>query len=573
MRGSRRTGCPLRSASVRGDPLDPGVRVDAAAPGTSDGDLALERTARRCGRAGAGGWRSRRAVGSSRSTVPSSTATRTVVVVSSFVTDASASGDRLSGRRRVGRRRRHRQRRPTGHVAGERRGHSSQVVARSCAHARRTSVAPDGGRVASCSQGWSRSRCVPATPARRPEAATASAARAPAGPGHVPNEPAAWILVDADTGAVLDGRDVRTPHLPASTIKLFTALVAVQRLPADDAVPISEHAAGMPARRIAVGAGQTWDLEDLLVLHAHGVGERRRRGRRRAGRRRLPRRVGGGGRGGGDGLGLEDVPDLTDPGRARRRVLPRRGQPHLASRPGRSSAGPCSPSRELMAMVGDRASTSSPAATGSCTRSTAATGSSSCIPAPIGLKTGLTDAAGRCLVAAATRDGRTMLAVLFDAPDMYAHRRPSSSTAGSPRRSKPRRARPPAGRRARAALDPPERIPGALDPDLGDAARRRGLDWNSAPSRPGPRAGLVPLMAGRQARRRRGRSTAPPSPATSGRIPSSGRRTGAPASRRRTGSRYRRSALTTTRRPRPCRPARPRRRAAAGAGRACRCGR
>ena len=81
----------------------------------------------------------------------------------------------------------------------------------------------------------------------------------------MPNEPAGWILVDADTGNVLDGRATRTPHLPASTIKLFTALVAIQRLPADDPVPVSAHAAGMPARRIVMAPGQVWDLEDLLV--------------------------------------------------------------------------------------------------------------------------------------------------------------------------------------------------------------------------------------------------------------------------------------------------------------------
>ncbi len=41
-------------------------------------------------------------------------------------------------------------------------------------------------------------------------------------------------------------------------------------------------------------------------------------------------------------------------------------------------------------------------------------------PGTIGMKTELTERAGRCLVAAATRDGRTMLAVMFDASDMYA---------------------------------------------------------------------------------------------------------------------------------------------------------
>jgi D-alanyl-D-alanine carboxypeptidase len=38
----------------------------------------------------------------------------------------------------------------------------------------------------------------------------------------------------------------------------------------------------------------------------------------------------------------------------------------------------------------------------------------------IGLKTGTTRQAGRCFVAAARRDGRTMIAVLFDAPNIYA---------------------------------------------------------------------------------------------------------------------------------------------------------
>ena len=75
-------------------------------------------------------------------------------------------------------------------------------------------------------------------------AAPSAHAQEPAPPvTTMPNEPAGWILVDADTGNVLDGRATRTPHLPASTIKLFTALVAIQRLPADDPVPVSAHAA------------------------------------------------------------------------------------------------------------------------------------------------------------------------------------------------------------------------------------------------------------------------------------------------------------------------------------------
>ena len=133
------------------------------------------------------------------------------------------------------------------------------------------------------------------------------------GPGYVPADPAAWILVDADTGAVLDGANVRTPQLPASTVKLFTALVAIQRLPAGDAIPISAHAEGMPARKINVKAGQAWRLEDLLysmlLVSANDAAVA------------VAERVGGGSLAGWEevaaaaatALGLEDSPDLSDP--------------------------------------------------------------------------------------------------------------------------------------------------------------------------------------------------------------------------------------------------------------------
>jgi len=93
----------------------------------------------------------------------------------------------------------------------------------------------------------------------------------------------------------------------------------------------------------------------------------------------------------------------------------------------------------------------------------------------IGMKTGLTDRAGRCLVAAATRGGRTMLAVLFDAPDIYA-----SAALHLPDVV------------PGAALDPPERIPGALDPQvvLLASPSSSGVDWDS------PRVAVVVLLLG-----------------------------------------------------------------------------
>src|SRR4051794_30712050 len=76
--------------------------------------------------------------------------------------------------------------------------------------------------------------------------------------------PQSYVLVDADTGNVLAQQDARSPHLPASTIKLMTALMAVQSLPPEDKVPISALAESMPARKINVKAGQMWSLNDLL---------------------------------------------------------------------------------------------------------------------------------------------------------------------------------------------------------------------------------------------------------------------------------------------------------------------
>src|SRR5690242_18936421 len=42
-------------------------------------------------------------------------------------------------------------------------------------------------------------------------------------------EPSAYIVVDASTGNVHEGKNIHEPHLTASTVKLLTALVALER--------------------------------------------------------------------------------------------------------------------------------------------------------------------------------------------------------------------------------------------------------------------------------------------------------------------------------------------------------
>lgn len=297
-------------------------------------------------------------------------------------------------------------------------------------------------------------------------------------PGFIPNEPAAWILVDADTGAVLAGRDTRTPQLPASTVKLFTALVATQRLPATAPVPISERAAGMPARKINVGAGQVWNLHDLLfsmltvsandaaVAVAESAG-----GGSLAGWEAIAART-------ATALGLSDTPDLSDPAGLDDEFSNGEGS-HISARDMAIVARAVLAEPSLMAMLSVEEHRFT-GGDGIAHRVDRRNRLFELYGGTIGMKTGLTDAAGRCLVAAATRDGRTMLAVMFDAPDMYASaavlldRGFATPVAAEPVTDVLPAVVPD------AALDPPEPIPGALPAQLGaitvDAPERLGLD-------------------------------------------------------------------------------------------------
>lgn len=302
-------------------------------------------------------------------------------------------------------------------------------------------------------------------PARAQTAPTTPPAAPPSVAGTLPNEPAGWILVDADTGAVLDGREVRTPHLPASTIKLLTALVAIQRLPTDDPVPITAVAAGMPARRIAVGAGQVWDLEDLLysmlTVSANDAAVA------------VAERVGGGSLDGWElvadqaatGLGLEDDPDLSDPAGLDDEFSHGDGS-HISPRDLAIVARNVLADPRLLEMIGvdEYRFTGGDGIVHSVDRRNRIF---ELYPGAVGLKTGLTDAAGRCLVAAATREGRTMLAVLFDAPDMYV----TASTLLDLGFATPVAAEFDADVlpevRPDATVDPPALVTGAISGDLG----------------------------------------------------------------------------------------------------------
>jgi D-alanyl-D-alanine carboxypeptidase (penicillin-binding protein 5/6) len=240
---------------------------------------------------------------------------------------------------------------------------------------------------------------------------------ASATPTQAPPLPKAFVLVDADTGAVISEQDSRTVRPPASTIKLLTALIAVQRLKPGDPIPISPLAEGMPARKINVKAGQVWTFQDLLysmmMVSANDAAVA------------IAEKIGGGTLDGyvriadatAGRLQLSDQPVFNDPaglddefankGGARisprdlaivsRAVLARPDLVNVINTPhyaftGGDGLGHTLNNHDLFLDL---------------------------YPGANGLKTGTTELAGHTFVGSATRGGRTMLAIVFDAADYY----------------------------------------------------------------------------------------------------------------------------------------------------------
>ena len=80
-------------------------------------------------------------------------------------------------------------------------------------------------------------------------------------------EPLGWILVDAGTGRVLDGREIHTARPTASMVKIFTALTALERLEPTATIPVTQIAvdhAGQNRNPSGMALGQTWPLNDIL---------------------------------------------------------------------------------------------------------------------------------------------------------------------------------------------------------------------------------------------------------------------------------------------------------------------
>jgi D-alanyl-D-alanine carboxypeptidase (penicillin-binding protein 5/6) len=74
----------------------------------------------------------------------------------------------------------------------------------------------------------------------------------------------AGILMDLHSGEVLWKKNSGERLAPASTTKILTALLAIERAPLSDEVAISERAAAAEGSRVRLVAGETVAVEDLL---------------------------------------------------------------------------------------------------------------------------------------------------------------------------------------------------------------------------------------------------------------------------------------------------------------------
>lgn len=82
----------------------------------------------------------------------------------------------------------------------------------------------------------------------------------------------AAVLMDADTGRVLYGKNADEFMSNASTTKILTCIVALENASLDEVVETSAYAASMPKVKLYIKVGEHYRLEDLLyslMLESH----------------------------------------------------------------------------------------------------------------------------------------------------------------------------------------------------------------------------------------------------------------------------------------------------------------
>ncbi len=77
--------------------------------------------------------------------------------------------------------------------------------------------------------------------------------------------PKADILADAGTGCVIDGTNIHQSLHTASTAKIMTALTAVERLPLNAPITVDAQSAAVEPNKWGFPAGTVWPLDKMLV--------------------------------------------------------------------------------------------------------------------------------------------------------------------------------------------------------------------------------------------------------------------------------------------------------------------
>lgn len=93
---------------------------------------------------------------------------------------------------------------------------------------------------------------------------SAVAARAEDAPPPWPLTADAVVLMNLQDGEMLFAKQPNEPHAPASTTKILTALIALERLDLNAKAPVSAKAAGVMPTRVGLQAGDSVYIGDLL---------------------------------------------------------------------------------------------------------------------------------------------------------------------------------------------------------------------------------------------------------------------------------------------------------------------
>ena len=83
---------------------------------------------------------------------------------------------------------------------------------------------------------------------------------------------AAAVLLDADSGRVLYGKNADTPMAMASTTKIMTCIQVLEQVSLDETLTVSAYAASMPQVKLYIKKGEEYTVRDLLyslMLESH----------------------------------------------------------------------------------------------------------------------------------------------------------------------------------------------------------------------------------------------------------------------------------------------------------------